>query len=680
MKQFKILILALFLFVILFFQSYLSRADLQNVILNNFVSVEYQKDSTLTNTKFVDVLNKYDVNFMIIISKVQDSKTETTYFIKDEPMNLENLYVTEKSDSFVLKEDKTKYGQIKVFKDRNDSIILEDINNLKELRFNLDKNTLFIDKDHLSEELLDKLSDDGININRDILGGSTFLDFSIFIYLFAAVFIIYLLLLEVFELISESKKMGIYKLNGISVKEYVREKLNNLYASIVISVTIALIPFLLFLLFEQRINLFVWTFEKIGLLIFLFFAVYVAFVFIVSRTFYNKVKVSQYLKNKMDFKYVLILLNGFKILFTILIAFNLLAVYTGYNDYVALKGELRKYEEIGNYYTITNKGELMDDYPDAYKNFYLENDDAMEGILVYSDPYYSGQCYNQPKYISSCYTVVNNQYLEKNPVYLASGEIFNPEDYNKEENLILIPEDLKEEEEEFIGEHNITISDADREAGMIKERVLYTQANQDLFSYNLFNLNGKSDSFMRNPVIYYVNENMEDYIFENAMGNGDGNYFVRADSPEEILDKVKNTPLEEHVKIPYLKQDEASEALQTINRKYQQLMIPLVLNLIIFVFIIMYTINLKILKDGKDIAIKKLYGYNFVEIYYPYYYDSIFSAVILFTMFYLVGGGNYSTRSLIIVPVIMIVIEVVIKTCVILFKQKNIISELKGKE
>jgi hypothetical protein len=489
----------------------------------------------------------------------------------------------------------------------------------------------------------------------------------------AVYFIKVLILFNVFQIIKGFKKYGVYRLNGLSTVDVMIEEFVNGSLKWLISIVLSLVVLFFYLLIRHGFDmLYVFDVYSVLLVIGVYFITEFVLM-VIAIVFYRFVKVDRVLKNSANFNVISVLIAILKVLFSLMMVMLLSLSIAKYSDLREENLMIDKYAGIDNYYTINSNVENQLDrsvYDQLYKDFYLEYNDELNGMLIYTQDYYAN-CYEHSEY---CYIVVNENYLEENPVYLEDGSVFDPStlDYSQGHGYMLVPRNREAD----VGLYTSPIYLYGDYPTRLYEPI-YIQSDQEFFSYD----STKGDmQWVKNPVIYLVDDEVVPSFYGRAMGNYNAQYFVESEDVEVIYDAIDESGLNQLVQEVYLKQSINSESIASHAQDVSKLMVYTFINVILYVIIIWYSMVINLNKDRKLNAIKYTQGYYYYQIYRRYFYiPFVFYGVVLLLSFVLFFLGFVINRILFTI-LLMFLFELLFTLVLIVTSKPQTLRILKGEE
>ncbi|MGL4589648.1 MAG: hypothetical protein ACRCUP_05380 [Mycoplasmatales bacterium] len=610
MKKIKISVIAIFLGVLVSVVFQMQTAEFQKNVFSNRQIVVLKKEQTVSNKEFVNQLLASKVDILIRVASLNNEKLESNYYFSN--LNYANDYLKGQPINGCYKQSN---NQLNLPTIDASNINLCELNKLGSEPFNLENTDVY----YLGNEkdVKNSLIANGLKINEQLIAFSQVPAPEIFYILITLFFFLILILINIFYTIQNSKRIGIYKLNGLKTGSVLFDEFIKDIISYILIFLIVTSLAILYLFWIDSIS----SFKNI----FLTFVTYSITALVISELFlliitvyyYQKTKIVEILKNKMNFSLANFFLMFFKYVFTIIGIGGIFFTFNLAIQNSELNKNVNKFSEIGNYYTISenfgteNCISSKDECSTRYAKFYEKFNKEMDGILVDSSNLNTEYCKSNP---IECTMDVNKNYLQKNNVVLADGTPFDPATLNDTDGYVLIPEKFKKYEEQIVDRRS-QIDEMDKS---LKMKPIYIQNDQTFFTY-------RTEGSILNAVnpIVYVTEALNPIYLSSIIGNYSGDYFVKANNEEEVKRGLKEMNiLDTQVKDVYLKQSAFSSAITENDANQKKIFAFSLINILIITMIIYFNQKLKLKRDQKTNYIKRILGFEAKDIYRRYFFET----------------------------------------------------------
>lgn len=669
-----IFIIGLIFFSIMNFLDY-SNENVKN-IENNKTVIEIEKPKNLTNENFINTLVKLfkDMNSNIIYITTENSglKSHKQYYTTTN----KNTILNNENKKEIL--DKGEY--LSTFYTNSDfthSIIGStffyniSIYNFKEIKkFNLDLCKYYVDN-NMSNTVIEKLKSNGFTVNKINRQVSNFKYVSLTT-MFLPAFLLFISM--TFYVISRRKEILCQKLLGYSKFNIIFEDcFKNLIYFLVITFIIEILNFsLVEILYKHSfIQYFNFTYKKIFIIL-----LYTILVLLITNMLNITKNYISYLKgnNKNLDIYIITLIS--KVTFCIFLIINLNSI----SFYISSIYDLNKINmdissRVKNYVTLPvnvsnyyiGEGNQLE-LSNRAEEFYNDTVNKFNGVLIDTRQYRKindddsdiPEDENYKKYIT-----INGNYLKLNSIHdignnLITSDLLREEDFN-----ILIPENENENKIKtlYSKQYNVDIDNIN---------IIKYLNNEKIYSFNPYS-GINNNGLINNPIIFIYNSKFIKHQMLNYISGQ--YYFIKIDSNnpfDEIHPVLKNYGLDTIIhQTPYI----ANVFNESIWQIKNNLIISLV-NLCIYILgilvMIIYSSKIYFTIYNKYISLKRLSGYNFIEIYKV---PLIIQWIQLIILILLRNKFKMNTFIIFIVSIVELIIFIMYLKYT---EAKNIITIMKG--
>lgn len=491
-------------------------------------------------------------------------------------------------------------------------------------------------------------------------------------------FMIIILLLSFYMMIQHQKEISIKKLNGYGNKNIVIENNMNLIKRFVIFVSLILIIDIVMLLLLNEYDSMM---DYISMFCFVQFMSLMILLILHNIANLYLFKIHPVLGIKNFSKDIIIDISStlVKIATLIMIILYLLSLSNVYSDMVEISSNVERWESTKNLaYTITqgyypSTVEEETQFEQKFKYLYTDLNQTKSAILLDATSYSS----NIPRGDVNSWSydrskvIVNKNYLKGSDI--PNSILKEVNNYDTKDTLILIPSKFRKDEEAIKNNFFKNLPLNHKDISRIKT-VIY-EMDISLFTADL-EVDTKGHT-LQNPIIVVDDNNLEGFYYLGAFSSGVIHVPIENISKpyDEIKDSLIKSDLDHTIKITPLLYSRYSEQISEFNANIAKITLQLFLLFIVGITLIYNSIIIFITRCSKEIAIKKMIGYQKYETYINYYKDMFFVWLISGICIYLyLGHLEY-------IPILLlfIVFESLLTYVVItLQERKNILSMLKG--
>ncbi len=493
----------------------------------------------------------------------------------------------------------------------------------------------------------------------------------------------------VFYLLSQGRKYAIKRMNGYTAKDVIIEELKRNFT--IFGVLLLIIEFLNFLsvsvLYKNTfISYFMFSIKDI-LLSFIGILV----IFFVTAIFVVKTSNNYglYLKGKSKKNAIFIVSLISKIVFLFMLVINLSASFNAFVNSYSLFVQAKNLSSIMNnrvatYLYVTkvdlDNADIYDEYIPKFNEFYDITVDKFDGVYINSLNYQTAPdgVSSFAEYSGQINTVINKNYLSVNPIHKKDGTLISEEDFVDGKINILVSENRGYTKEDLYNKYCDIMEMYIGTANINDLHMIVYKENEIINSFNA--KTGQTTlGHLDNPDIFiYDSEIMTDEVLS---GMSNQFYLLKVNSQDpytELLPYLKHAGVEDIVlETPYLKNTFSDEISTYIQGFVYQLIFSMVY-LIAAVILSIFMAKIYIENNKEKIAIEKLCGVSFFDIYKRYI--ALLIGIILFLTVACIIMKVYF--SMVINPICFVFI-IILDLMVFLITErrisrKNILSVLKG--
>ena len=519
------------------------------------------------------------------------------------------------------------------------------------------------------------------------------------------------ILVVVFDLISKYKDIGVKKINGYSniklKSEYYKEIVKLYITSSAISYLILGILYIKFnniLYFELVFRSLIYSFILL---------LFISLILLIPLSFIKRIKISSAIKNMKPVEVIKKFSIGFKIIFTAILIglfiFSLKLYIPVYNFY---SENLKKWEDAIDYAHVSLSYDNQDEDFDEMiwrlvqnkKLFVYANQEGGIQILVSNEKYKSEE--NDPRLrelddVVSNGIGVNDNYLEKNPIYDVRGKKVVI-DKNAEVNYVLIPEKYAYLEKDIIYtlENNYySLHDMPKQAYESRRKeqqiahelapeyfnkefdtfkVIIIKNGQGCFTYDLFKYTESNNTVFDRMIT--VSTNRTDLYDDISTNYG---YMIKVNNHEEpflsISEKVDELGLSAYYNQAYSAYSNVAGQVNMYLGVLSQIAVIFGIAGITIAILIAYSIMIYMEKEKMDLSIKLLNGYSFIGRHGKKLLRTILFYIFFLPSFIFVRGNTTETRALALLLVVIVILDLLLTYIFIsIYEKRNIKDILKG--
>ena len=509
--------------------------------------------------------------------------------------------------------------------------------------------------------------------------------------LYSVAILIITLILMCYAVLKNSKKINIYKLQGISnIRIWLNIlQINNTIIFSIITIILILISFI----FKLDIN-----FIKYILKYQLIYYLLITIITLIPYILIVKTNINLSIKNKVNENMVTILNNIFKVILTyILISVSIIIL----SNYKILNKDLNTFED-------WEKSKGYGVFYPKYEGNDLSKQDYVETNVTISNELYKilnnqgsifieSSEYQDDVEIDSNIEViksikVNPNYIKEFPVYDLLGNIINISE-EETDRILLVPEAYKNDEEKILSyfDNNkklkfdfekIEFSGKIRKQVEIQNiKIIWTKDNQKIFSFNpMVNKNNKN--IIDDPIIEVVTENNSVYseLFGILGGGTTDPLKVKLieNSPKITYEKLRpyliQLNLEDNLKYLVASNEEELWNIYNIDEKMNLLYILLFIVIVCFIVVMVQNLIITFAKYKKKIVVRRLFGTSYIKSYKEHILIFFVNWIIqlMFTM-------KYIGTEFIFIIIVFIIAEAICSIIGIkIIEKKNKLNVIKG--
>ena len=530
---------------------------------------------------------------------------------------------------------------------------------------------------YVKREEADKIANEIMNLGYTVtVNKTTYISGKLSIPLFSFVPSFLMILSVSFYVLSNGKKNMIKKMEGYKTYSILIDELKEnkvMFLGVFIFVEAVTISSAIILLKKAIFNYLYYSIQYlIALFFIIFFAIMVSYVLIITQVGI------EYIKGMVPKTGIYYLSMLAKFIFVVFISFfmsiavrNIIISYNTYNTSKFLAEKIDGYVNIPIYENNTSSEGL----DDAYSEFYNYTVDRYNGVLINSSNYeyslISGKTasikYGQDD------IVINENYLEFNPIYQNSDNIITKDMLIENKVNILLPISKENRKEEYCDNIKMWFSE---DANFI----LYDDSITNIYSYNA--RTGNNYGKIESPIIIVANDKVLDAGMLKAYFSK-GSYFIKVNGDNPYLELVplleKTGLISVTPQTPYI----SSNFDSVLNQQLKMLILygseTLILSIGLF-FLIIFSAKIYCENYRKKIACCLIEGYNLLKCIDKHllliiinYLLCIISAIII--------GQIMNVAINLYIPIITFVIEEIVTILLCnRFTKENLYQIQKGAE
>lgn len=519
-------------------------------------------------------------------------------------------------------------------------------------------------------------------------------DYWIMLYLFVLISISFLV---IYNILNSSKKISIYKLNGVS--NFKIWTILNKSITIVFWIINGIL-LLISMIYRPSLNLLyhVFLYQLIGYLI-------ITALSLLTYFYIKSVKIDLAIKNKKDTTSIFILNSILKIAFAIILIVNSITLLNEYFDSREKLNNLKNWSESSEYgvfYPLqigNDSKQLSNDVDFQSKlNTQLYSILNKQGALLIDTKSYEelDLRLNAPNadYIINSISI-NPNYLNKYPIYDANNKVINiPDSY--EDSILIVPEKYKDHEKDileyFKEERNDSIEAAERFLNTKVDskyknqsmKIIWSKDNQKIFSFNPEVFKSEYNEIL-DPIIKVITENNSVLTERNTILGGGALDPLKIklidNDPEKtyksLEDTLKSLNLDDNLKYLVTVNDVVFQDIYVINQNIKITLSLSLAALVCFCIIAFQNISLFFNKNSKKFIIKRLFGCGLFKVYNKFF--AIFLATWIIQILISIIIYKKLTLELTLVLLGFIIIEL-IYSCIVLtiVEKRNKLNIIKG--
>lgn len=493
----------------------------------------------------------------------------------------------------------------------------------------------------------------------------------------------------IFYLLSQGRKYAVKRMNGYTAKDVIAEELKRNFT--VFGVLLFIIEFVNFLLVSVLYkntftSYFMFSVRDILLSFVGILAIFLVAVVIVVKTSNNY---GLYLKGKSKKKAIFIVSLISKIAFLIMLVINLSICFQLINNSYSLFVQSKNISSVINNRAATNlytekvdldNEDVYYEYVPKFNKFYDITVDKFDGIYINSLNYQTAPdgVSSFAEYSGQKEIIIDKNYLSVNPIHKADGTLISEKDFVDGKLNILVSESRGYTQEGLYDEYNSLLEMYFGTANINDLHMIVYKENETINSFNA--MTGQTTlGHLDNPdIVIYDSE-----IMTEEMLPGMSNYYyllkVNTDDPySELLPYLKQAGIEDVVLETPFVENTFSNVISTYVQDFVYQLAFSMVYLISSVILSIFMAKIYIENNKEKIAIEKLCGVSFFDIYKKYIILLI--GIILFLTVACIIMKIYF--SMIIEPICLLLI--IILDLVVFFitekrvNRKNILSVLKG--
>lgn len=252
--------------------------------------------------------------------------------------------------------------------------------------------------------------------------------------------------------------------------------------------------------------------------------------------------------------------------------------------------------------------------------FYQLTKHAFDGVIIASGNYAGTSLEETPaERFGEKSITINENYLDINPIYHVDGTEISKADLQRAPDLfhLLIPKSMEWEVSAIKQRYIERFEDREDFTEASIAVILYDDAKSSIYSYNSF-VQTQKNGEIPSPII----EVFHDTYFADQFGNYfTGAYFLKIDAPDayaELLPYLEETNLDRIV--PYLNTvlDDFADHFRITQSNLMLKLVHLVINITGLIALVLYLALVYCANNRKRIAVMRMHGFSFGEIYKSY--------------------------------------------------------------
>jgi len=474
-----------------------------------------------------------------------------------------------------------------------------------------DKAAFYIDPAK-SDALLSSIKSEGYSVEK-IEYGMVFMSQTYILYLGQGVLMAFLLLSSLFYTFSLGKEIVIKRLSGYTKKQLLKDVL---ISNLLPFTGICLLTLFVFSIACEIMaigSLFTFFLFSYKWYFYLFFAVFfmlsISTVYLVTRegneTLKGKSNLPELYAITIIAKFIVFAIGIICLTYAVSGFSKIYAVQKSYNE-IAQKTE--GYVTLPCYDKAGLAGLYEEDYSARFDKLYKITVEPFDGIVISTDQYqYLG---GAAPSLGDQFIEVNENYLNTTPIMDLHGNRITGEDLPNNEFVVLIPESRSMDEEIIRSKFKYCIVDKNTNF-----YIVYYASNTHISSYD-------SGTFQYNygtiidPVIRVYNDTYPTFYATNYITGQSYLLKTKTNNPyAEILPYLKEAKLENTIiSCKSVKDNYADDIERSQTRLTIFIMGASIAMMILFVLIV-YESSVYFASQSKKIAVKRLHGYHFWQIY-----------------------------------------------------------------
>ncbi|MDR0918850.1 MAG: DUF1430 domain-containing protein [Oscillospiraceae bacterium] len=591
-----------------------------NEITAGKTTVEIEKPDNISNEIFIDYIE----------NAAKSTKSDVIFStVKQVGVSFVNVYyVTTNNDNFLHNISKEKY---KLFLE-NSSLELDTLfNDIRYLKFNdikalnLEKIVCHIKSENINEFFVALQNNDiGISQINRVSISERFVTILNQIYPF-----VFILFAAVFVMLSKRKETTIKRLNGYSVSDIIKnEFVSTVKVMLIIFSSMFVVTNIIhFVMFP---NLFREFAIFMGIRLIIVAAAIIILFLLVSIIFLIPVKGVD-LKGRSQNKQLFLASFAFKsivIVATILYltnAFvNLLTTHNLIKTQQFVTKSIETYVNVP--WNISQVNIAESEWKNYYKRaleFYELTVDKFDGVIIDCDDYEGSNA----EMLGYGWITTNHNYfdLDSISIYDINGTVFKSDYFsikNSDIFSLLVPMSKKDKAEQIVQTYIAWYGEYGLTAELI-DIIFYDDKKSIIYSFDSFII--ENNGQLKNPVIEIFNKKYLAPQFGNYFGRG---YMLNATN-KELIPYLKEAHLENVIINTPLVSDDFTEHLSNLRFGLITTIINISINLIGMIALAIYIAKIYCESNRKKIAIMRMNGFKFFEIYKNYLLLQIIANVIL---------------------------------------------------
>lgn len=628
-------------------------------------SIEIEKSYDMTNEDFIEhienaaSITKSDIIFLTV-KQSNDSYSSVYYVTNNNEGFLHNLS-EKKQEQFLQSgylKTKTLFNDVHYFK-------FEDVK-----EFNLDRLNCYVTS-NTGSEFITAMQNLGINISitNQVSITDHFIKIRNQIYPFC-----FILFAAISAIFSKRKETVIKRLNGFSGIHIVKDEF---YATVKILLPIFVLVLIIFNLvhfiifpnlFNEFFSYFLERILVVGLAIISLFLLISLLLLLPAKgvDLKGRSQNKQIFATAFVFKSIVVVATVINLTNTFI---NLSTTYNVNKTQQFITKTIEGYVNVPwNTSRVSISESEWDDYYERAIKFYEITVDKFNGVIIDTNNFEG--TYSQPslyeKYGQNWITI-NYNYLELNPIYGVDGVVITTENFSNQEDVfnLLVPKSMDNEIPDIIQKYIAWY----KNNGLTEELiniVLYDDKKSDIYSFNSFII--EDNGRLQSPIIEIWNKK---YLV-SQVGNYFGRNYIIEAKLDELMPYLKETGLENVIINTPLVSDDFLQHLSNLKFGLITTLINIVINLVGLVALITYIAKVFCETNRKKIAVMRMNGFYFSEIYRKYLWLQILSNTILIVFSRIMFNIN------ILIFIVLALIELILFLVVAKYYEgKKIIETIK---